>query len=159
MAPTNKEPRAGPGCKPDKGRDLSAVERTATLKERGREDGARYCSGRFRSRCRRDGPNARITEEKISAFVEAMRVNVLTGETPFRRAYIRSMVDQVEGDDAEIIHLLRPHLNLSRNSAGKPASTRERNRNITPSSARRHHFRVLCLEHRLHGIEGRSAQS
>jgi energy-coupling factor transporter ATP-binding protein EcfA2 len=29
-----------------------------------------------------------------------MRVNVLTGETLFRRAYIRSMVDQVEVDDA-----------------------------------------------------------
>ena len=34
-------------------------------------------------------PNAGITEEKISAFVEAMRANVLIGETPFRRAYIR----------------------------------------------------------------------
>lgn len=33
---------------------------------------------------------------------EAMRSNVLTGETPFRRAYIRSLVDQVEVDDAEI---------------------------------------------------------
>jgi site-specific DNA recombinase len=31
-----------------------------------------------------------------------LRVNVLTGETLFRRAYIRSMVDQVEVDDAEI---------------------------------------------------------
>ena len=26
-----------------------------------------------------------------------MRTNVLTGETPFRRAYIRAVVDQVEG--------------------------------------------------------------
>jgi len=47
-------------------------------------------------------PSARITEEKIAAFVEAMRAKVLTGDTPFRRAYIRSMVDQVEVDDAEI---------------------------------------------------------
>jgi len=47
-------------------------------------------------------PNTRITDEKICAFVEAMRANVLIGETPFRRAYIRSMVDQVEVDDAEI---------------------------------------------------------
>jgi hypothetical protein len=29
-----------------------------------------------------------------------MRVNVLTGETLFRRAYIRSMVDQVEVMDS-----------------------------------------------------------
>lgn len=47
-------------------------------------------------------PAARITEDKIAAFVEAMRTNVLTGETPFRRAYIRAMIDQVEVDDAEI---------------------------------------------------------
>jgi site-specific DNA recombinase len=31
-----------------------------------------------------------------------MRTNVLTGETPFRWAYIRSVIDQVEVDDAEI---------------------------------------------------------
>ncbi len=29
-------------------------------------------------------------------------MNVLTGETPFRRAYIRSVIDQVEVDDTEI---------------------------------------------------------
>ena len=28
-----------------------------------------------------------------------MRSNVLTGDTPFRRAYIRSVIDQVEVDD------------------------------------------------------------
>jgi hypothetical protein len=47
-------------------------------------------------------PRARITDEKIAAFVNVMRMNVLTGETPFRRAYIRSVIDQVEVDDAEI---------------------------------------------------------
>ena len=47
-------------------------------------------------------PNARITEEKIAAFTETMRTNVLSGDTPFRRAYIRSVIDQVEVDDAEI---------------------------------------------------------
>ncbi len=31
-----------------------------------------------------------------------MRSNVLTGDTPFRRAYIRSVIDQVEVDDDEI---------------------------------------------------------
>jgi DNA-binding XRE family transcriptional regulator len=41
-------------------------------------------------------PEARITQEKIAKFVDVMRTNVLTGETPFRRAYIRSVVDQVE---------------------------------------------------------------
>jgi len=31
-----------------------------------------------------------------------MRTNVRTGETPFRWAYIRSMINQVEVDDREI---------------------------------------------------------
>jgi site-specific DNA recombinase len=47
-------------------------------------------------------PRARITPDKIAAAVEVMRNSVLTGDTPFRRAYIRSVIDQVEVDDAEI---------------------------------------------------------
>ena len=47
-------------------------------------------------------PRARITPDKIAASVEVMRNNILTGDTPFRRAYIRSVIDQVEVDDAEI---------------------------------------------------------
>lgn len=47
-------------------------------------------------------PDTKITEERIAAFTEAMRANVLSGETPFRRAYIRSVIDQVEVDDVEI---------------------------------------------------------
>jgi site-specific DNA recombinase len=47
-------------------------------------------------------PRARITDEKIAKFVETMRLNVMTGDTPFRRAYIRSVIDQVEVDDNEI---------------------------------------------------------
>jgi site-specific DNA recombinase len=47
-------------------------------------------------------PRSRITDDKIAAFVDVMRSNVLTGETSFRRAYIRSVIDQVEVDDTEI---------------------------------------------------------
>jgi site-specific DNA recombinase len=47
-------------------------------------------------------PSSRITEEKIAAFTQTMRANVLSGDTPFRRAYIRSVIDQVEVDDTEI---------------------------------------------------------
>jgi site-specific DNA recombinase len=47
-------------------------------------------------------PRARITPDKIAASVEIMRNNILAGDTPFRRAYIRSVIDQVEVDDAEI---------------------------------------------------------
>lgn len=47
-------------------------------------------------------PEVRITEEKIAAFVEVMRANVLEGDIPFRRAYLRAMIDNVEVDDDEI---------------------------------------------------------
>ena len=47
-------------------------------------------------------PDTRITEDKIAAFTSAMQANVLNGETPFRRAYIRSVIDQVEVGDTEI---------------------------------------------------------
>ena len=44
-------------------------------------------------------PDARITEEKIAAFTRVMRENVVNGAIPFRRAYIRAVIDQVEVDD------------------------------------------------------------
>lgn len=47
-------------------------------------------------------PAARITADKVAAFTEIMRTNVLTGDVPFRRAYIRAVIDQVEVDDTEI---------------------------------------------------------
>lgn len=47
-------------------------------------------------------PEARITEEKIASFVGIMRDNVLSGDTPFRRAWLRSVIDGVEVDDTEI---------------------------------------------------------
>jgi hypothetical protein len=34
-------------------------------------------------------PGAQVTEAKIAAFTQIMRTNVLNGETPFRRDYIR----------------------------------------------------------------------
>jgi site-specific DNA recombinase len=49
-------------------------------------------------------PDIRITQEKIAAFTEAMRTNIMTGEIPFRRAYIRPVVDQVEVDDTDPGH-------------------------------------------------------
>ncbi len=47
-------------------------------------------------------PETRVTEEKIDAFARLMRDNVTEGPIPFRRAYLRSVIDQVEVDDAEI---------------------------------------------------------
>ena len=47
-------------------------------------------------------PGARITTEKIAACVDVMRANVLDGPIPFRRAYLRALIDNVEVDDTEI---------------------------------------------------------
>ncbi len=47
-------------------------------------------------------PETRITEEKITAFASLMRENVTNGPIPFRRAYLRAVIDQVEVDDTEI---------------------------------------------------------
>ena len=47
-------------------------------------------------------PETRITEETIAAFTALMKENVANGPIPFRRAYLRSVIDQVEVDDTEI---------------------------------------------------------
>jgi site-specific DNA recombinase len=47
-------------------------------------------------------PETRITEEKINAFANLMRENVANGPIPFRRAYLRAVIDEVEVDDTEI---------------------------------------------------------
>jgi DNA invertase Pin-like site-specific DNA recombinase len=47
-------------------------------------------------------PEARRTEGKITAFVEVMRANALSGDVSFRRAWLRAMIDNVEVDDTEI---------------------------------------------------------
>ncbi|WP_208249064.1 recombinase family protein [Rhizobium sp. T1470] len=47
-------------------------------------------------------PDARLTEEKVDAFARLMRENVTQGPIPFRRAYLRAVIDQVEVDDEEI---------------------------------------------------------
>ncbi|MDF1600961.1 recombinase family protein [Mesorhizobium sp. YIM 152430] len=47
-------------------------------------------------------PNARITADRIAAFTDTMRNNIANGPIPFRRAYLRAMIDNVEVDDTEI---------------------------------------------------------
>ncbi|MCO6388265.1 recombinase family protein [Aliihoeflea sp. 40Bstr573] len=47
-------------------------------------------------------PDARITEDKIETAVAVMRANVLDGAIPFRRSYLRALIDNVEVDDTEI---------------------------------------------------------
>ncbi len=77
--------------------DPTLKDRLATLKnERDRAKAARHRAMQELQ------PETRITEEKINAFADLMRENVANGPIPFRRAYIRAVVDQVEVDDAEI---------------------------------------------------------
>ena len=45
--------------------------------------------------CDEQRPGARINAEKIEAFTNLMRTNVTEGEIPFRRAWLRSLVDNV----------------------------------------------------------------
>lgn len=47
-------------------------------------------------------PSDATLKERIAAFTRVMRENVRSGAIPFRRAYIRAVVDQVEVDDTEI---------------------------------------------------------
>jgi site-specific DNA recombinase len=76
-------------------------------------------------------PEAKITEEKIASFVETMRTNVLSGDTAFRRAYLRAVIDRVEVDDTEIrIHgrrtvLERLVMGGGASPAGVPSFVRE----------------------------------
>ncbi|MVS99812.1 recombinase family protein [Devosia marina] len=76
-------------------------------------------------------PEARITQEKIQAFTETMRANICDGPVPFRRAYLRAMIDNVEVDDTEIrIHgrktvLERLVMGSGATAAGVPSFVRK----------------------------------
>ncbi len=47
-------------------------------------------------------PQTRITDEKIDSFLNTMREKALDGPIPFRRAWLRALIDNVEVDDTEI---------------------------------------------------------
>lgn len=77
--------------------DATLKERIAAVKTE--RDIARIT---FDRAAEESSPALRVTEEKIAAFTEIMRANVLDGEIAFRRAYLRSVIDQVEVDDDEV---------------------------------------------------------
>lgn len=77
--------------------DPTLKERLATLKTD--RDSAKAAIERAYSELR---PETRLTEEKIDAFAALMRENIANGPVPFRRAYLRAVIDQVEVDDEEI---------------------------------------------------------
>ena len=47
-------------------------------------------------------PEARITEEKVAAFVALMREKALTGDNAFRRTWLPAVIDKIEVADTEI---------------------------------------------------------
>ncbi len=50
----------------------------------------------------RQSPDIRIDLALIESFGRSMRENLTTGSTPFRKAYLRSLIDVIEVDDAQI---------------------------------------------------------
>jgi site-specific DNA recombinase len=77
--------------------DPTLKERLAALRDE--RDQAKATLDRVLQELR---PETRITEETIAAFTALMKENVANGPIPFRRAYLRSVIDQVEVDDTEI---------------------------------------------------------
>lgn len=50
----------------------------------------------------RQRADIRIDPALIESFGRTMRENLTTGSTPFRKAYLRSLIDIIEVDDAQI---------------------------------------------------------
>jgi site-specific DNA recombinase len=50
----------------------------------------------------RKGADIRIDPALIESFGRTMRENLTTGSTPFRKAYLRSLIDVIEVDDAQV---------------------------------------------------------
>jgi hypothetical protein len=63
-------------------------------------------------------PEVRITQEKIAKLVHVMRMNVLTDDAPFLRAYARTIVDQVEVNHEEIRVIQKDRACAPRHGAG-----------------------------------------
>jgi site-specific DNA recombinase len=47
-------------------------------------------------------PATRLDADKIARFGSLMRENITSGEIPFRKAYLRSLIEAVEVDDGVI---------------------------------------------------------
>ena len=56
---------------------------------------------------------AEITPEMIAQFADTMRENITTGEVPFRKAYIRSVVERIQVDE-KIIQIMGLKQSLER---------------------------------------------
>jgi len=61
---------------------------------------------------------ASFEPEAIERFGRAMRENITSGEIPFRKAYIQSVVDRIEVDDS-VIRILGSKATLEHAVAGR----------------------------------------
>ena len=83
---------------------------------------------RDRSRLALEGirpPNAHpapFEPEAIARFSRAMRENITSGEIPFRKAYIQSVVDRIEVDDG-VIRILGSKATLEQAIAGRAVAS------------------------------------
>jgi site-specific DNA recombinase len=77
--------------------DEALKDRIAAL--RAARDGATAALNRAKSGARQ---TARLSPVLIEQFGHLMRENLSTGEVPFRKAYLASIVDRVEVDDREV---------------------------------------------------------
>lgn len=88
-------------------------ERIATLKlDRERNQAA---LDRIRANAE---PAAGIAPDVIERFGRAMRENITTGEIPFRKAYLRSIIDRIEVDD-DVIRIIGDKTVLEQAVGGK----------------------------------------
>jgi site-specific DNA recombinase len=79
--------------------DLDEVLKERLDRLKADRDRARAALEAIKSRL---GAEIRIDPALIEAFGRAMRENLTTGSTPFRKAYLRSLIDVIEVDDAQI---------------------------------------------------------
>ena len=63
-------------------------------------------------------PAAEIPPEMIEKFGREMRENIANGEVPFRKAYLRSVIDRIEVDD-HIVRVIGDTATLEQVVAGK----------------------------------------
>lgn len=60
------------------------------------------CLRNMRSEGKGGVQRARITQEKIATFTSVIRGNLQDGAIPFRRAYLRALIYNIEVDNTEI---------------------------------------------------------
>jgi hypothetical protein len=67
----------------------------------------------------RKGSDIRINPALIESFGRTMRESLTTGSTPFRKVYLRSLIDVIEVDDAQV--RIKGSKDVLKSGCGQPA--------------------------------------